>query len=263
MSSYLEESFPTHKILHQYSPTHCLIIVQIKELLDYPKICNWEYNRPPDLTRCEEIAKYYYDSKCTLDTMFYMAYITSNKLYKIIDGIHRYTALKHIKTENMKSLDLITPGEFGSNNDAAFIYNQYVVCNIRINPSDYILKELFQNINKSKPVPDLYTQENRQAEKIIVVNEIVSSWQRKYKQHFSNSLNPNSPNTNITNFTNLVSHLYDKYSNKEQLQQILYNENECIKSNPPKKSSVDARSKCMKSGCYLFMIKNDILMKNI
>jgi hypothetical protein len=261
------ESFPTHKILHQYSNAHYLIIVQVKELLDNPKICNWEYNRPPDLNRCEEIAKYYYDSKCMLDTMFYMAYSTINNFYKIIDGIHRYTALKHLKKENSKELDLITYGDFGSNNDANFIYNQYILCNIRINPSEYILKELFQNLNKSKPVPELYTEENRQAEKIIIVNQIVSLWYQKYKQHFSNSTNPNLPNTNMTNFTELVSYLYDKYNisktNKELLQQILNNENEFVKSNPPKKCSIDALSKCIKTGCYLFLNKHEILMRNI
>ena len=42
-------------------------------------------------------------------------------------------------------LELLCPGQFGSNNDASWLYEQYLIVNIRFNCSEGELIDVFQN----------------------------------------------------------------------------------------------------------------------
>jgi hypothetical protein len=107
---------------------------------------NWEYNRPPDMARCPDIARYIYNSKKPIDTMLYLSFNNIKEVFEVLDGIHRITALKIIKEENSKPLDLLDQHDFGSGNDATWLYNQYILVNIRFNATLGELIEVFKNL---------------------------------------------------------------------------------------------------------------------
>jgi hypothetical protein len=190
--------------------------------------------------------------------MFYLSFNNINETFEIIDGIHRYNALKYIKQENTKAIDFITPGDFGNNNDAFWFYQQFIILNIRFNALEEELIGAFKNLNKSNPVPDLYFRDEIKERKEVIEN-IVKIWQTKYKSHFSSSIKPNIPNINRDRFIDLLDKLYDKYDIKSETQYVLEdaleNMNEHIKINIPKKLSEIIIKKCSETGCYLFLFK--------
>jgi hypothetical protein len=253
----LKIQLKSSEILHKYNENHYIIKVQISDFLN-SNIKNWKYNRPPDLIRCHDIAKYIFFSKKPVDSMFYLFFNNINESFEIIDGIHRYNALKYIKQENSKAIDLITPGDFGNNNDAFWFYHQFVILNIRFNSLEEELIGAFKNLNKSNPVPDLYFRDEVK-ERTEVIIDIVKKWQTKYKSHFSPSIKPNVPNINRDRFVDLLDKLYDKYDIKLETQYVLEdaldNMNEYIKNHIPNKLSDLIIKKCNETGCYLFLFK--------
>jgi hypothetical protein len=190
--------------------------------------------------------------------MFYLSFNNINETFEIIDGIHRFTALNYIKQENSKSINFITPGDFGSNNDAFWLYQQFVILNIRFNSLEEELIGAFKSLNKSNPVPDLYFRDEVKERKEVIEN-IVKIWQTKYKPHFSSSIKPNIPNINRDRFIDLLDKLYDKYDIKLETQYVLEdaldNMNEYVKNHIPKKLSELIIKKCNETGCYLFLCK--------
>ena len=60
-------------IIHTYNNSHFVIKCKIKDIPE-TKIVNWEYNRPPDMIRCNDIAKYIYNKRPELDWLFYIIY---------------------------------------------------------------------------------------------------------------------------------------------------------------------------------------------
>ena len=186
----------------------------------------------------------------------------------MIDGIHRYTSLKIIKQHNSKPLEILTPGEFGSNNDAKWLYDSYIILNIRFNSTEGELIELFKTLNKSAPIPELYIRDTKK-EKRIVIESLANTWQIKYKEHFSSSNKPTKPNFNRDRFIDLLETLYDKHNisedNKHKLEQLLDDANFVISHSTLPKGLLtqNARDKCVKSGCWLFVYKPDELIKMI
>ena len=257
----LEHLFTNYEILHNFTETHLVIKVKINNLLRAP-IENWKYNRPPDMSRCPDIARYIYNSKKPIDTMLYLSYNNINQNCNIIDGIHRLTALRIIKEENSKPLDLIFPCEFGCNNDASWLYEQYILLNIKFNATEENLMETFKTLNKSQIVPDLYIRDYAK-EKREMIEKIANEWQVRYKKHFSSTANPITGNTNRNKFIDLLDKIYDKYKIRDTkeniLKQRLDDANNKISFNIPKKVSIDIQSKCKETGCYLFLHKNDKL----
>ena len=257
--------FPSSELLLSYSETHRIYKIQISDLL-VGSVKNWSYNRPPDNARCPDIARYIYNSKKPIDTMLYLSFNNLKDSFEVLDGIHRLTALKLIKEENSKPLDLLTCGEFGSNNDASWLYNQYLLVNIRFNASLGELIEVFQNLNKSQVVPELYIKDSNQ-EKREIIDTIANEWYVKYKKHFSSSANPHIGNTNRNRFVELLDKVYDKHkideSSVNKLRMLLEEANRKIGTNISGKVPVDTRLKCKESECYLFLYKNDKLERLI
>lgn len=260
--------FKSSELIHSFTQNHLLFKIQIKDILNAP-INNWEYNRPPDMARCPDIANYIYNSKKPIDTMVSMTYKNTNDSFEVLDGIHRLTALRIIHTENSKCkpLDFVTPiqegdYQFGTDNDADWLYNQYLIVNIRFNAVLGDLIEGFKTLNKSQTVPDIYIRDVAK-EKRDIIDTIANDWQIRYKKHFSSSSNPIVGNTNRNKFVDLLDKIYDKYKIDEtklnKFKQVLENANTLMSMNIPTKTSIDARVKCRETGCYLFLYKNDIL----
>ena len=252
----MQHYFNSSELIASFNENHGIYRIMVKDLL-VSTVVNWQYNRPPD------IARYIYNSRKPVDTMFHLSFDNSSENFNVLDGIHRITALNLIKEENSKPLDLLEPtSDFGSNNDAHWLYNQYVIVNIRFNASLGELIEAFKNLNKSQTVPDLYIYDNAR-EKRDVIESIANEWYVTYKKHFSSASNPITGNTNRNKFIELLDKLYEKHKirpcNSDKLRKLLNNANEYLSANIPAKASVDVRVKCRESGCYLFLVKNNVL----
>lgn len=252
------------EIIHTYSERHFIIKIKIGDLLN-ASITNWTYNRPPDMVRCSDIAKYIYLSKSPLDTMLYLNFNNKTKSFDVIDGIHRYTSLKIIKDSNSNSsLDFITPGDYGNNNDARWLYESYIILNMRFNSTEGELIELFKTLNKSTPIPDLYIRDVVKEKRDIIEN-LANKWQTKYKSHFSSNNKPNKPNINRDRFIDLLEQIYNKYNinenNKNLLEEVLERANWNISVNIPLKLSETIVKKCKESGCWLFIYTDDKILK--
>ena len=265
INNVLLKIFKTCEILHSYNENHKIIKIQVNDLLEAP-VSNWVYNRPPDLVKCNDMARYIYSSKKPSDTMLYVSFNNKQRSIEIIDGIHRYTSLKIIYENNNTPIDILTPGDFGNNKDAIWLYESYIIVNIRFNATEGELIELFKTLNKSTPVPELYIKDFIKEKREIIEN-IANNWQIKYKGHFSQNNKPNKPNINRNQFVELLDKAYDKYkineTNKHMLDQILDRLNTNISYNIPKKISEQIKDKCISSGCWLFIYTLDKLMTMI
>ena len=258
ISIFMKHYFPRSELIVPYNETHGVYKILINELL-VDAVVNWKYNRPPDMARCPDIARYIYNSRKPVDTMVHLSFNNVNEQFEVLDGIHRITALKLIKEENSKPLNLIDIPEFGSGNDAHWLYNQYIIVNIRFNASLGDLIETFKNLNKSQAVPDLYIYDHVKEKREIIEN-IANEWYVKYKKHFSSASNPITGNTNRNKFIELLDKLYEKHKirpcNSDKLRRLLNNANERLSMDMPIKVSKDACAKCSETGCYLFLYKN-------
>jgi hypothetical protein len=269
IQNIIKETFPQHNILHNYSEYHKVVKILMSEFLCAP-ILNWKFNRPPDKTRCHDIAMDVYTSKNIVETMFYLSFNHLTSMYEILDGIHRYTALKIIQTQNSINLDLLhgdNTHTFGSNCDANWLYNSYVFVNIRFNSKEGELIDFFKTLNKSNPVPEIYIRDVGR-EKREIIESIVNEWQVKYNKHFSSNSKPNKPNVNRDRFIDLLDELYDRFQicleKKHILQDKLNNYNTQILFNHnPKKLTQKIREKCSETNCWLFIYSCEELSKMI
>lgn len=261
----IKSLLPTSLEVHSYTPDHFIIKCTIADLLlssNQKKVINWKYNRPPDTIRCNEIAESIYAKKQELDWLIYMVY--DKGALHIIDGIHRFHSLQIIKRENSKPEDLITPSIFGNNNSAGWLYEKQLLISIRLNMSEGQKVDLFQSLNKSNPVPELYMFDTDQ-EKRHIIETNANEWVTKFKSHFTASQNPQIPHMNRDRFIDVLSYVYDKYelnnSTRYLLTEKLYELNTKLKKEPPKKTREAALEKCNKTGCYIFLIKREQLQE--
>jgi hypothetical protein len=63
-------------IITQYKKNHILGSCLIDDIINFEWI-RWEYNRPPDMIRVEEIIKKYIEEENSIDWMFYFIYSDS------------------------------------------------------------------------------------------------------------------------------------------------------------------------------------------
>ena len=83
----LRHHFPNDSsILHDYDDSAKLLRIKICDLLS-SNVSNWEHNREPDFIRIPDIAKYIYESRKPVKTMFYANYNFTRDCFEIIDGI--------------------------------------------------------------------------------------------------------------------------------------------------------------------------------
>ena len=250
MAHYFQNYSQILKI--NYSHSHAVYLIMLKDLLN-DSVENWFYNRPPDMERIPIIAETIYNKKIPIETMFYLSFNPKTEKFDVLDGIHRITALKLIKEENLTKF---------RGADADLLFNQSVLVNIRFNFTYGDLCNAFENLNSCRPVPELYMGNHEKKSKVQIINNIANEWCHKYKKHFSSSSKPNTGNTNRDKFVDLLDKLYDKHQCKDEnmLRNILDDANEDLSLNNPK-VSIDALYKCKETGCYLFLLKNDKLLE--
>ena len=264
---------PSFDNIHSYSKDHVIFKCTISDLLNAAKnkrLENWKYNRPPDNIRCVEIAESIYTKKQEIDWLLYIVCETDDKNKKnslqIIDGIHRFHSLQIIHRENNKPIDHLTPTLFGNNNDAHWLYEKYIIISLRLNMSTGQSMDLFKSLNNSNPVPELYIVDtDHQKRTIIEFN--ANEWMTKFSSHFTASKNPNIPNMNRDRFIEILDYVYTKYrlnnSTSHLLTEKLYELNYTLKKNPPPKVSANSIEKCLKTGCFIFLLRREQLQDSI
>jgi len=113
--------------------------------------------------------------------------ITQDGIYYIIDGQHRYEAMKKI-------------------------YNKCPFYKISINliKPDYNLtiENAFQLLNKSKPVPEYVIENTTNILKKVKIDHFKKLFQSKYKVYISKSEHPRKPNINIDMLLNKINKSY-------------------------------------------------------
>ena len=180
--------------IHSYHANHSLIKIKIIDCVKMP-VLNWIHNRPPDINRSNEIAEYILIKQPVLDWLFYI--ISQKDKYEMLDGIHRFTAL-HIIHKQIEENTV----SVGFDKDA--FYNMDVLLSMRINPSLGECVDLFQNINKSVPIAELYVRVMTDMDKRRVLEDIYTKWSLSYPSHFTHCNRPNLPNTNRDRFIDLL-----------------------------------------------------------
>lgn len=139
----------------------------------FPNFINWNKNRPPDEIRINDIKEYYVRENITvIPGIIYAWDKCKNNELEIYDGIHRLLAAKELFISDCK--------EF------TFLLNIVKTTN-----EDIIIND-FKSINKSCPVPNLYTETNDQINLIkrVVCENVVSELCNKYRDFVSPSRKP-------------------------------------------------------------------------
>lgn len=246
--------------IHTYSATHILYLISVREFLTLP-VKNWQFNRQPDIPRCKEIATHITKTKTPLETIFYLAKNGAN--YEVLDGIHRYTALKILSAA---PVDYIT-------DPMTEIMGSMVLLNIRYDATIGQLIDFFQSLNKSIPVSELYMRDPNVVRNELVEN-IVQKWQTRYPDHFSTSVKYKRPNMTVDAYKDVIHSMLLQFIEQnyidpeaidveciedalEQLNNIAYEEwNE-------KDTPASAIEKCRKTGFWLFMFSKDNIMDHL
>ena len=238
------------EIIHTFQPNHYLGKCRIVDVLtSMSKIENWEYNRPPDLERCREIASAISPNKNAIDWVLHFSYDDKTQIFQVIDGIHRLYAIEMA---------------------SEWKEDQYILINFKVNASKGELIDWFHAINNSNRVPELYLR-NTSEEKRECIEKIAREWQETYPGHFMSSKKPNTGHINRDRFIDVLDVLYEKYkkthskliSMEDSLREKIENKNHHIRENLPKKLSAKILEKCGSSGCYLFLQKSEWLSENI
>ena len=236
------------EIIHHYSTRHILALWEIGAMMNLENhIIPWEYNRPVDPIRVEEIVEYI-ARKNTIDWTLYMIYDSKTRIYRIVDGNHRFHAI-----QSFLDRDQISP--------------QKIIVSIRIDPTFGETTDWFQALNRSNPVPELYTEDKRNGEKRNIIETVVKEIQEKWKPHFRACSKPHIPNINRDRFIDIVDVLYEKYarSNRINAREILLakldQKNTWIRENLSNKIPKKALEKCEETGCYLFLQTHEWLEK--
>ena len=280
----ISHHFPNSSMIHNINEGIKLCNIKILDLLN-AHIINWECNREPDKIRIPEIARYIYESKTRIQTMFYLNYNFKQDRFEIIDGTHRYNALKMIKTlndENGIIIDERLRGENGENvttwfnpsEDIDWLLNINVIVQINFTSTKNELIILRNDINNSQPMPIEIRENYQDVEKNGIVNRIVDEYSHRYKKCFGSSNGDtylrNNRKTSRDKFVILLSKLYDKYNININrigtLQQKLEIANDKIRIELLEnkiKCNEAIKNRCRETGCYLFLYKDEDLLKII
>jgi hypothetical protein len=173
----------TKNLVIQVSDKQTICICQ-----SIPPFTNWNKNRPPDPVRVGEIKEYYLKEKLTVVPGIIYAWEKSDdddSPLQIYDGIHRLLAAK----------ELMTQGQF-----------TFLLCIYKTDDENLIIKD-FKALNKSCPVPVLYTEENENLLKRIVCENVVAELCKKYPTFVSPSRKPYKYNFNRDSVLEFLSEL--------------------------------------------------------
>lgn len=256
----------TQAIITEYNDHHCLLSITIDSLVNAMKPVNWKHNRPADETRWLPIAKSIFQKRSAFDTIIYVHYNSTTDVFEIIDGLHRFSAIRHIYNENSKALSPMEMNEFGGNRDARWFYNSSIIVSVYSDRSFGEIATIFENLNNSVPIPSIFIPDTTPNKKKQIICDVALLWQRRYPKHFSDSNRTKIPNINRDRFMDILAEVYDE---KYNLIELLEKTNESLKQNYKEttKHGVQTITKCTESNCWLFIVKSENLaqeiMKNI
>lgn len=251
-----------------YSPNHKLLILTIEQLVKELNPVRWVHNRPADEMRVLAMASSIYRNRTAFDTILYLHYNSQENRYEILDGLHRYSAIKHIYDNNSRSNpDFITGDEYGYGCSASWFYNASIMVSLHIDKSPGELHVIFENLNKAVPISEIYippvTNESEIRKQRIM--DSAADWQRRFPKHFSTSNSFQVPNMNRDRFMDILAEVYDKLDGAD-LVNILAVANEYfanIVKQGKYKVSESTHKKCTETGCWLFVYKGDILVSKL
>jgi len=217
---------------------HLLGMTTVRDVLGAPLV-NWRLNRPPDQTRCAALAQYLQRSGQPIDSVLVLALNHRTRQFDILDGIHRYHALRMMEEP---------------------ILDAPLIVNIRTNFSEGKLVEVFQNINKSVSVPELYLRDTTK-DRRECVERLATQWQMRYPSHFKATKAPQRPNTNRDLFIAFLDHAYDKmelaYETEGRLAVRMEEMNAEVRLGAIASKALPDKmvQSCEASGCYLFTMR--------
>jgi len=218
---------------YQYYNTNVYALpMQIYKQLD---IKVWKFNRPPDMARVEEIRETMKVNN-RMDGLINIAYITHEGLV-CYEGNHRRLALEG---------------------------NEFVVLiHILWDVTDEQVTEEFKRLNKSVSVPELYISET-DATMRFEIEQLVSDFRKKFKDHESASARHARPNFNRDNLTDQILRLQKELMLPiAQVSARLYALNDKYSLQDKSKLSDSIKKKCEKSGLWLFAWSTVICSKEL
>jgi hypothetical protein len=174
-------------IIHRFSEQEFLCFIDIEKL----GMChNWKWNRPPCEKKVNEIKEELLLNPDYVLSELYIASVGGE--WVCYDGFHRMSALMCIKSHPPPP------------------HLKKILVHIRLNTNDDFIKKRFIQINKTTPVPELYTDfgfnhlttENETLKLNQDIERIVDYMCKTYKPFVSNSINPQRPNFNKNKLTN-------------------------------------------------------------
>lgn len=189
-------------------------------------IKRWKSNRPPDMSRVNEIHNSMKESG-KMDGVINLACIGEDGLV-CIEGNHRRMALKDLDTDFVVFVDILW--------DA----------------TDEIAISEFNRLNKAISVPDLYIEETDAVTKANV-QTAVSDIIKRFPKHQSTSRRPNSPNYNRDNLTDQIFNLQkDLKISITDIMTRVYALNDKLALADKSKLSEPTKKKCSETGLWLF-----------
>jgi hypothetical protein len=261
-------------IIYDYNITTKLIKIKIIDILN-ANICNWEFNREPDIDRIPLIAQNIYETRL-IKTILCFNYEFKNDKFEIIDGSHRYEALKLLYSFKTNINDRIN---WFINEDIDWLLNEYILVQIYFESNIEQLIELRNNINHSKPMPVEYEKLLNDREKNNIIKQIYIEYHNRYKKCFGNGKDENMRNSKKMDrdrFYVILSKVYDKYNININRVGLLQNKlniaNQKIKdklSNGEftrglhKCNNKSILKRCEDTKCYLFLYDDDYLAEFI
>lgn len=275
--------FPNSSIIYNINEDIKLCSIKISDLLQ-ANVINWEFNRQPDQVRVPEIARHIYDSRKHINTHFYLGYNFKNDRFEIIDGSHRYWALKMLKSLSDANGEIIDDRLRNNNETVAtwfnpqenieWLLNSYSIVQINFKSSKNELILLRDDINHSQPMPTEMREFSQDIEKNGIINRIADEYINRYKQCFADSNNESymrsNRKTNRDKFIVLLSKLYDKYNidinrvgTLQQRLEIANDKIRCELQDNKIKCNQNIKSKCQETGCYLFLHRDETLFNLI
>ena len=198
------------------------------------KIQVYKRQRDYDAGRVLEIYNSFVEGKY-IPFIIHLAYM--DKKLVCIDGNHRRCAL-----------DLFFEEHSNSNRDVTvFLF-------ILTSENEDKIQEIYTNLNKNIPVPDMLTENTDNVDMKIQeeIKEFVRNYKKIHSDFFSKTASPRKPHTNETNFMNLISYSMKKYNNN--INEIIkkLDERNLQLAEKFRNSDIAAFKKCKEANFFLF-----------
>lgn len=165
-------------------------------------ICNWKHNRPMDDLRIQPIMNYI-EKTGRVEGIIYFAKKTINNKFTLecYDGIHRLHALFKLYEKRNAYQDIL-----GLDNKPIMVLLDIMEFD------EKMVMERFININSSLPVPEIYTEKDKNIDNIKLIEKLQRYYKDNYRVFIKNSDKTNIPHTNFTDFADKMKYILNNCS---------------------------------------------------